>query len=225
VLFPAFATAFVHDKRRAALLYEKGAKYIFLSLFPIVLCALALGQFVLHLWLGSAFAAQSTMVLQVLVVGVFANSLAQVPFWQIQAANRPDLPAKVHLVELPCYLLLFWGFTKRYGIEGAGIAWALRATLDSLIMFWLSGRLLVESKAGTRRLLWMVLSACPFFLTAILVSKNVPAAMIYVLIVSIAFAFYTWFSFLTSDERTFAQSIARSLSFGRAPVLSEAEKS
>jgi O-antigen/teichoic acid export membrane protein len=161
----------------------------------------------------------------VLVVGVFANSLAQVPFWQIQAANRPDLPAKVHLVELPCYLLLFWGLTKQFGIEGAGIAWALRATIDSLIMFWISGRLLVESKAGTRRLLWMVLTACPFFLSAIWVSKNVPAAMVYVVIVGIAYVIYAWYSYLTSDERAFAQRIARSLSFGRGPILSQVEKS
>jgi len=225
VLFPAFATAFAHDKRRAALLYEKGAKYIFLSLFPLVLCALALGQFVLHLWLGSSFASQSTTVLQVLVIGVFANSLAQVPFWQIQAANRPDMPAKVHLVELPCYLLLFWGLTKQFGIEGAAIAWAMRATIDSLIMFWLSGRLLVEIKAGSRRLLWMVLSACPFLAAAVLVSKNVHMAMIYVLIVSVAFAIYAWFSFLTADERKFVQSIAQPVLFGRSAVLREAEKS
>ena len=85
VLFPAFATALVDDRRRAANLYKLGSKYIFVSLFPIVLCVLTVGGTALGLWLGASLATKCAPIMQLLVIGVFANSLAQVPFWRIQA--------------------------------------------------------------------------------------------------------------------------------------------
>lgn len=49
----------------------------------------------LMLWLGSEFADNSTLVLQLLAVGVFINSLAHVPSGLEQGAGRPDLTAKL----------------------------------------------------------------------------------------------------------------------------------
>ncbi len=204
VLFPAFATALATDKRRAAVLFERGVKYIFLSLFPAVLGILVLGRIVLRVWLGNDFALHSTIVLQLLAVGVFANSLAQVPFWQIQAANRPDLPAKVHLVELPCYLLIFWTLTSRYGIEGAGIAWMLRGTIDAAIMFWLSSRLVTEVKPAVQRLAFVVASVVPIFLIAFLIRSNL-TGLLFLVIVNVAFLGVSWFHLLATQEREFLQ--------------------
>jgi len=208
VLFPAFATALVQDRQRAALLFEKGVKYIFLSLFPVVLGALALGHLVLHLWLGATFAQNSTTVLRLLAVGVFANSLAQVPFWQIQAANRPDLPAKVHLIELPCYLLLFWSLTRTYGVGGAGLAWMLRAVIDSVVMFWLSSRLLGESKPCAQHLAKLAILATPLFLASVLI-KGTTLAIVFVLAVYTAFAAASWLWLLTPQERELVRSPLR----------------
>jgi len=212
VLFPAFATALARDRQRAALLYEKGVKYIFLAMFPIVLCVLAFGSFALHIWLGTAFVENSKSVLQLLVLGVFANSLAQVPFWQIQAAGRPDLAAKVHLIELPCYLLIFWSLTTRYGIQGAGIAWMLRATVDACIMFWLSYRLLPESRAALWHLTRMCMAATPVFVVAVLIHGKIAAA-IYVVITSLATLAITWFYLLTGQEREVAANPLRLLAY------------
>jgi O-antigen/teichoic acid export membrane protein len=205
VLFPAFATALAQDRERAALLFERGVKYIFLSLFPIVLGVLVLGRSALGIWLGAAFAQKSTTVLQLLAIGIFVNSLAQVPFWQIQAANRPDLAAKVHLAELPCYLLLFWSLTKNYGIEGAGVAWMLRAIVDAVIMFWFSNRLLAESKPFTIRLLKMTLLATPVFLAALSIRSNT-VAIVFLSVVYIVFMFVTWSRYLTPQERELVQN-------------------
>jgi O-antigen/teichoic acid export membrane protein len=200
VLFPAFATALAHDRHRAALLFDKGVKYIFLSLFPVVLGTLALGPLVLQLWLGPTFAQNSIWVLRFLVVGVFANSLAQVPFWQIQAANRPDLPAKVHLMELPCYLLVFWTLTKSYGIEGAAVAWTLRTVIDAGVMFWMSARLLNESKASARRLTKLVLVTAPVLVAAVVIKSN-PLALTFLLTAYLIFSIASWLWLLTPQER------------------------
>ncbi len=200
VLFPAFSSSMASDRDRAALLFERGIKYIFISMFPIVLFVLALGSFVLHVWLGKTFADNSNLVLQLLVLGVFANSLAQIPFWQIQAAGRPDLAAKVHLIEMPFYLVAFWALTSHYGIVGAGIAWMLRTVIDACIMFWLSHGLLPETSNALRRLRWACIGATPILGLAIAITDNLLAG-IYVAVICTIFSAITWLYLLSAEER------------------------
>lgn len=220
VLFPAFAAALVQDRGRAALLFEKGVKYIFLSMFPIVISALALGPWVLKLWLGVAFAENSRTVFQLLVLGVFANSLAQVPFWQIQAANRPDLAAKVHILELPCYLLVFWKLTTTYGITGAGIAWMVRTSIDALIMFTLSRRLLPEGKTAIRHLIFLVLGSAPACIIAVSLSGIIPATS-FVVVVCLIFLVIAWRFLLSENERGMLQRPWRFFDYRRRAVVGE----
>jgi O-antigen/teichoic acid export membrane protein len=208
VLFPAFATALVQNRQRAALLFERGIKYTFLALFPIVLMGLTFGRLALRLWLGASFAEVSTPVLQLLTWGVFINSLAQIAFWQIQGAGRPDVTAKVHLVELPFYLGVFWFLTRRYGIEGAAIAWVLRTNADALVMFWLSGHLIRESRPAIRRLLWMVTAAIPLCIVAVCINTNM-AAIIFLILSYCALSIVVWFQLLTTEEKVLAQNPLR----------------
>jgi O-antigen/teichoic acid export membrane protein len=201
VLFPAFSTALAQDRHRATILFEKGVKYIFVALFPVVLVMIAGGHLGLQLWLGTDFAEKSTAVLQWLTFGVFMNSLAQIPYWQIQGAGRPDLTAKLHLIELPLYLLTFWFLTRRFGIQGAAVAWTLRVTLDSIVVFTLALRLLPESTPDIRRFFLMLLGASSVFsVTAIL--GNMTARAGFIIVVFLVFLPLTWFRLLTSDERS-----------------------
>src|SRR5439155_14462406 len=108
VMFPAFSASFAHDSERTAILFRRCAKSLFLVLFPVMLCTVALAQDGLKLWLGSEFAQHGFRVLQILAVGVFINSLANVPFAFLQGVGRPDLSATLHLIELPVYLRLLW---------------------------------------------------------------------------------------------------------------------
>jgi len=217
VLFPAFATALGQDRKRAALLFDKAVTYIFLSLFPIIVGVLALGRFGLQVWLGAAFAQRCTVVLSLLAVGVFFNSLAQVPFWQIQAASRPDWAAKVHLVELPFYLLAFWWLTKRYGINGAAAAWMLRTAIDTAIMFWLSSRLLHESRPAVGRLVRMSLAATPVLVAASLIKTNF-IAVPFLAVVYVVFLAITWSQLLTPQERELLQNPMRFLSMRKMAI-------
>ncbi len=211
VLFPAFAATLLQDKPRAAMLFERAVNYIFLALFPVVIAVLTLGHLGLHLWLGPLMAAKCTLILKFLILGVFANSLAQIPFWLIQAANRPDLAAKVHFVELPVYLLLFWGLTRTYGITGAGIAWMLRTTVDSAVMFWFSGQLLFEIRPALRRLLKMSLLAAPIFLATFLIENNAIGAL-FLVASCLLILLVSWFRLLSPEERDLARNPGRLLS-------------
>src|SRR6266700_8089164 len=118
VMFPAFSASFECDRGRAAALYARCVRYVFLILFPVVLIIVGFAQKGLTLWLGADFAQHSFRVLQWLALGVLLNSLAQIPFALVQGAGRPDLTAKLHLVELPAYLLGLWWLISAYGVVG-----------------------------------------------------------------------------------------------------------
>jgi len=141
VLFPAFASSLTNERDRLARLFTRGVKYTFLSIFPIVLVAVVFAHEGLKVWLGAEFANHSTVVLQWLAVGVFLNSLAYVPFTLIQGIGRPDLTAKLHVLELALYIPGLLLLLRVHGIEGAAAAWAIRTSADALILFYLAHRL------------------------------------------------------------------------------------
>lgn len=214
VLFPAFSSCLTNDRRRTAFLFEKGLHYIFLALFPVVVCAVAFGRSALTLWLGKEMANHCAPIFRLLVIGVLANSLAQVPFWHIQAANRPDLTAKVHLLELPCYLFILRILLGRYGVYGAGIAWALRATADALVMFWVSSRLLTESIPYLIRLLKTCLVAS-LALSAVFFVEDVRMACILIAAEFAVLAPLAWFYFLSPEDHSFVKNPGRFVSLLR----------
>ena len=142
VMFPAFSCSFAADPRWTAVLYARCVKYLLLLLLPTALVAIVLARNGLTLWLGDDFAQHSARVWQWLCAGVFLNCLAQVPFALVQGVGRPDLTAKLHALEFPCYLLALGWLVSRCGIEGAAIAWTGRAAVDALALFALSRRFL-----------------------------------------------------------------------------------
>jgi O-antigen/teichoic acid export membrane protein len=72
---------------------------------------------------------------------VLLNALATVPYTLIQAAGRPDLTAKFHLIELPLHVVLAWLLVTRFGIAGAALAWTLRMAVDAALLFVAASRL------------------------------------------------------------------------------------
>lgn len=151
VLFPAFSTSMVKDKLHAAKLFVRGLSYIYMVQFPLVLVLVAFSYEGLELWLGAEFANNSSFILKCLAIGVFINSMAYVPSALIQGAGRPDLSAKTHIIELPLYLITLWWLAKNYGLEGVAIAWTVRITIDMVVFFLLSKRLVPETIKHYRR--------------------------------------------------------------------------
>lgn len=135
-LFPAFsALERDKDQERIGTFFFTSLKYVFIILGPIVLILLIFGKKILQMWLGADFASQSAIVFQILAIGVLINSLAHVPYSFLQGTGRPDIPAKFHLLELPLHLVIAWFFINHWGITGAALAWAIRVSLDTILLF------------------------------------------------------------------------------------------
>jgi O-antigen/teichoic acid export membrane protein len=106
---------------------------------PIVVIGLLLIKPFLIFWVGAALGAKSALVGQILLPGIWANTLAFIPFTYLQGRGRPDLPAKFHLLELLPYIGILWVLVDLLGVPGAAWAWDLRILADTLLLFWAAG--------------------------------------------------------------------------------------
>jgi O-antigen/teichoic acid export membrane protein len=200
VLFPAFSSSYVHSRSYTARLFNQGVKFIFLGMFPITLLIVTLANEGIDFWLGPEFAQNSSCVLQWLAAGVFINSLAQVAFAMIQGAGRPDLTAKLHLVELPVYLVGVYWLINTHGIKGAAIAWAARIGIDAVCLFGMVHRFLPTNKSILLREISAVVAALlALALGTMLVSSGMK--VLFLLVTLIVFALGSWFLILDYEER------------------------
>lgn len=141
-VFPAFSA--LQGQRQwdqVGRLLARTVKYTLLLIGPFVVLVVAAATDVLGLWLDVSYAQEGALALQILALGVLVNSLAQVPFSLVQGIGRPDIGAKLHLLELPIHLFVATGLIYLLGIPGAALAWTLRVTLDAALLFAAARRL------------------------------------------------------------------------------------
>lgn len=157
-LFPALAEAQARPESLATLLRAAIAALVALIL-PSLLLVLIFAKLLLTLWLGQRFGLSALPVFQVLVVGVFLNSTAHLPYALLQAHGRSDLTAKLHVLELPLFAVLLVWAVARWGIEGAALAWTLRVALDTGLLYAAALWLLPSLRAVLQRGVALVLAA------------------------------------------------------------------
>ena len=205
VLFPAFAECLSVAPARAALLFERGVKYILIALFPVILFTVTMSHPGLAIWLGADFAAHGARVLQWLALGVLINSVGHLPYALIQASHRPDITAKLHLVEVPFYLVLLRWLVRVDGVEGAAIVWTLRVAVDTVSLLIITGRiypLAAPSISG----IFVMLFATVATLTAGIFLPSGPTDIVFLLVTLIGFSAIAWLWLLSSDEKSVLRS-------------------
>lgn len=210
VLFPVFSASHGSNPEFSKKLFVTGTKFIFMILYPAILLIVTFAHEGMYLWLGTKFADNSSLILQLLAIGVILNSLAAIPFNFFQGTGKPYIPALINLIELPFYFLVLWIVIKEWGIIGAASIWLIRIILDTIILFFI-----VQKKAKifsdfNYKLLMMVIMLCalvvPFFVTDILIK------MIFVIVLLGSYMFITWNHFLELNEKTYMISFLKKVS-------------
>jgi O-antigen/teichoic acid export membrane protein len=210
VMFPAFTMTFVRDRARTRTLYERSVKLLLFCLFPVTVSVIVLGNSGLRLWLGPDFAEHSTRVLQWLAAGVFINCLAQVPFALVQSVGRPDLTAKLLLIELPGYLPTLWYLSTRYGIDGAAIAWTARAFIEALVLFVIAKRFLPNGSHPAARVTALMTASLVVFICAAQLRGLIFKGVFLPLTVTV-FVLANWFVVFSPQERLLVREWLSSL--------------
>lgn len=201
VLFPMFTSSLITDRDKAVQLFWAGARWVFMALFPAALVLCVFAEEGLSMWLSEAFAQNSALVLQWLAVGVLINSLAFVPFSFIQAAGRPDLTAKLHLLELGPYLGLLWFGMAYFGLQGVAIVWTVRVAFDAIAMFLISSTLDAQLKCRFKYAVWLLLALMILLYGSWIDSMRV--RLPYAIAVMLIFGVAAWHFLLLTNERDF----------------------
>ncbi len=141
VLFPVLSASWFRQPARAVRLYNAAAALVVWVTGTAVLWLSALAGWGLERWLGPEFASPGERVAHWLLLGVWLNALGQVAMTTVQAAGRPDLSAKLHLIELPIYAVALAWAAYSQSLVVVAMAWALRAGLDALALVVLARRL------------------------------------------------------------------------------------
>jgi len=118
--------------------YRLVFRRVALGMLLVCLLAGALAYPVLAWWLSPEFAKSAWPVALVLVLGIWLNSMALVPYTLMHALGQPKITALFHIFELLVYAGLLWVLTQRYGLVGAALAWTGRVALDLLLLVWAS---------------------------------------------------------------------------------------
>lgn len=172
-MFPAFAHAQSRPGESVRLL-EPTIRVVAMLALPAVLVVAVLAQPLLALWLDAEFAASAAGVLKLLSLGIFFNSLAHLPYALLQAHGRSDLTAKLHLLELPLFVLLLVVGVHAWGIVGAALAWTLRVGLDACLLYASAWWLQHAHRVALARAMAGLLLATSVFLLVVYVVKGPP---------------------------------------------------
>ncbi len=208
VLFPAFAMNYGQNNNQYLIrLFDRGQVYLFMGLYPIALIVITFAREGLTLWLGNEFASNGTVPMQLLMLGVFINSLALIPYTLIQAVGRPDLTAKLHILELPLYIVLLLWLLKKYGIEGAAIAWVLRIILDTVVLFSLVRvKILPEAARPIKKIILAISVSCILICFPASMAQHLAIKLVAVLLVLIFFFYSCWLRLLDTKEKCFLKN-------------------
>ncbi len=200
VFFPAFATSFVQARRHTAVLFDQSLRLIGLAMFPVCFITVLFAAEGLHLWMGAEFAAQSTAVLKWLTIGIFIFCLSQAPYSLLQGMGRPDVTAKLHLLEFPFFILLMSWMTANHGIVGSAMAWCLRMGLDAVGLFVLGRALLPETGPFYKKAAALSL-VCLILLGSAALADTLATKALLALVALPAWGLGGWFVVLTREER------------------------
>lgn len=118
----------------AAIQYRRYFMRVALAMGLLCILAAMLAGPVLSLWISPDFAEKTKWIVMVLCVGVWFNSMAQLPFTLLHAVGAPKLTALFHAVEFAIYIGLVIVLCLKFGILGAAIAWSLRVILDFILL-------------------------------------------------------------------------------------------
>lgn len=193
-LIPAFSQlSAIKDDGRLSNLYSLAIRMNTVWLIPALVFLAVIAKPFFTIWAGEEFGRESVLPFYLLLVGLGFNIIAYVPSVTMIAAGRTDVLAKLYWLELAPYILLVWLLTARFGINGAAIAWSLRAVVDVVIQLWLAGRFAgvtylgggFGSLAAAAAIMLVPLSATLYFqeLNAIVAVVSVIFAAAYALLI------------------------------------------
>ncbi len=126
------------DPEGNAHVLANGARVLTLILVPALAMGMVLIEPLFRLWIGGQATAAVVPIARIMMLGVYANCIAYIPLIALQARGDPDRLAKIHLIQMPVFLLAMYLSTRHFGATGAAIAWSVRLLVDAVVLLWIT---------------------------------------------------------------------------------------
>ena len=133
-LFPAFSFA-QRTGGAVAELFRRPLRLLFLLQWPLLVTFWLFPGEILTAWMNDEVAAAGAHTLRLLALAFFFNGFAQVALAGVQGLGRPDLKAKLDIVQVPLYIGAAALLTMGFGITGAAVAKLLFTVIDFVVLF------------------------------------------------------------------------------------------
>lgn len=131
-LFPRLAVA---SEPEAAKLSRNAVGTMYALGTPLVAAALFAMDPAMRLWLGNQIGGEAAPLARLFLIATWLNGFAQIPYTRLQAQGRPDLVAKILLVQVPFYLAALWLCLPRWGLAGLAWVYLARIAIDTVVLF------------------------------------------------------------------------------------------
>lgn len=155
-LFPRYAMASEGASRS---IVTKSIQLQSLIMTPIVVMSIGFIRIPLEIWIGRENAIIVAPIAQIFLFGLWFNTLAYIPFSFLQGRGRPDVPAKLHFIELLIYVPALFAFIIWFGLVGAAFAWMFRVLIDAVFLL-----AVVRPEINWKQLIisgiWITVSLC-----------------------------------------------------------------
>lgn len=137
-IFPRLAAQSAQDNRYLA---EHATVVLSIFMTPVVIISIMFAQPFLYLWVGSHVTEAGYGVAEIILLGIWINTLAIPHHARLLADNNPKIVVFIYLAQIPVYLLLMWIGLTYLGIMGAAIAWSIRVSFDTILLLYFAGAL------------------------------------------------------------------------------------
>ena len=184
-LFPRFSQAQGEDAKG---LLRQAVTALTAIQTPFIVFAILLIHPFLILWIGADLAAKMAPVAIILLLGIWINGPAYIPYAYMPAQGRPDLMTKFYLAELAPFLFILWVLIAWLGIVGAALAWAIRSSADAIFCFAATGTTKTYGRAISFTLIPVIAAAFMAF-AALPVTLDIPMGGV-ILAVSLGISYY-----------------------------------
>jgi len=170
-LFPRFSQA---QEEEAIGLLRQAIIALTAIQTPFIVIAILFVDPFLHLWIGAKMADGMVPVSIILLLGIWINGPAYIPYAYMPAQGRPDLMTKFYLAELVPFLFILWFLIAWLGIAGAALAWAIRSSADAIFCFVATGTTKAYGKA-------IILTLLPVISAVLMTLVTLPLTMAIIL--------------------------------------------
>ena len=186
------------------LLFSRCLTLNLIAVVPAIVFLAVIGQDFFTIWAGADFGVESTVPFYFLLMGLFVNIPAYIPYSVLLALGKADVIAKLYWLELLPFLLLVVILTTNFGIIGAAAAWGIRMFFDGILFFWLmSKEVRGRFSVFDGRVIVLCVSFALFLPVLIVATLDFPitwSLAVFAVMIGL-YLIFVWFKVLQNEER------------------------